>query len=205
MTITTYLTAFLLAAFLLLHTSTVTLAAPTDITDSTIQVPEIGAMSTYYTELIKSIPVLLAAKNAADLETNRKTMEDAMKAFNQTYGHLLIPGENDKVTPSGHRICETTSGSPRWSDALAASHRVLNHGERCIMDRQCNTFGTFGEASVGACAGGPKLWDHDCRVMWAWLIGICNTCVRNIDGIDRTGGRYLFDHPSESDVRVYHS
>ncbi|KAG0635747.1 hypothetical protein HOY80DRAFT_980508 [Tuber brumale] len=203
MTISSHFTVFLLAVSLLLCVGS--LAAPSGGTGPTTKGPEIQGMSAYYAQLMKSIPILQDPKTDADVAANRKIMENAMIEFNHTYAHLLVSGEDDEVSPASHRICETTDGSPRWLDALLASHRVLNNGDRCVMTKQCNTFGTYGEASAGACAGGPRLWDHDCKVMWRWLVGICNGCVSNIDGVERTGGRYLFDHPSDSDVRIYHS
>jgi len=71
------------------------------------------------------------------------------------------------------------------------------------MTKRCTEFATWGEAAIGACAGGFQLWDFNCKSLWNWLSEICLGCVARRDDADRVGGKFVFDDGSRSDVRVY--
>ncbi|RPA89967.1 hypothetical protein L873DRAFT_1795769 [Choiromyces venosus 120613-1] len=198
MTIVTCFTTLLLAIFLLL--CTITLAAPADTTISTIKAPEFAVINPWLNELMQSIPLLPNPENATSLAASRKLIEDAIIAFNLK-NPVTTLGE-EEVDSASHRICETSGASPRLTDAIAAA-RIVWDGDRCRMTRRCTEFATWGEGAVGACARGFQLWDFNCKTLWNWLIGICWGCSQGFDGVDRTGGRFVFDDGSGSDVRVY--
>ncbi|KAG0134858.1 hypothetical protein HOY82DRAFT_537218 [Tuber indicum] len=197
MTTTSYFNLFFLTS-LFLHYSSI-FAVPTSVADSVIKAPEIGVMSPYFTQLMQALPLLPSPENATSLAASRKILSDAIETFNRNYKHL----KGDEVTSAEHQICETSGMSPRWLDALAAAHRILNIGDRCVMTRRCTEFSTWGEAAIGACTRAFFLWDLECRTMWRWVVGVCMGCSSNINGEDRSGGRFMFDDKSQSDVRVY--
>ena len=198
MSITSHFTVFLFATFLLL---TGTLAAPAGTAIPIIKAPEVAIVSPYLTQLMESIPLLPSPENATALAASRKLIEDAIVAFNLNYGDLPNLGEKE-VTPNHHLICETTEMSPRFLDAIAAARAIADHG-RCVMTRRCTEFSTWGEAAIGACAGGFQLWDFNCKTMRSWVSEVCLGCVARKGDADRVGGRFVFDDGSGSDVRVY--
>jgi len=198
MTITSHFSIFLLAAFLL---CTSILAAPADTAMPIIKAPEATTMSPYLTQLMQAIPLLPPPENATSLAASRKLIEDAIVAFNLNYSHLRNLGE-EEVTANGHLLCETSGSSPRYADAIAAARTIADRG-RCVMTRRCTEFSTWGEAAIGACAGGFQLWDFNCRTMWDWVSSVCLACVARRGDADRVGGKFVFDDGSGSDVRVY--
>ena len=204
MTITSYFTTFLLATFLLFTPGA--LALPTDTADeTTVKALEFPTtpLSPYLTALMNAIPNLPNPENATALAASRKIIEDTITAFSRDNKHLLQPGEKE-VGSDEHWVCDTTEGSPYFHDAIGAIRKLWERGNgRCIMNHRCTEFVTWGSAAIGACTGGNQMWDFACDNLARWSTTVAWTCLAQVGGALRTGGRQIVSHTSNTDCRIY--